>query len=98
MSVSPIAVSEVRSEGSAVSDDPEALEVLGEPRLSSHPHPNARAQSGSPDSKQMLASRRRPGGRRWGDAGGAYRWWAAGSQGPGSRALRTALLRRALSW
>lgn len=33
-----------------------------------------------------------------GGAGGAYPWWAAGSQAPGSRALRTALFRSALSW
>lgn len=33
-----------------------------------------------------------------GRAGRAYRWWAAGSQAPGSRALRTALFRSALSW
>lgn len=37
-----------------------------------------------------------PGGARGG--GGAYRWWAAGSQAPGSRALRTGLLRRPPSW
>ena len=83
----------MRSEGSAERSGPEAREVFGEPRLSSHPHP-------SPLAHPLPLPTREPGfkaeprepteagpGRRWGDAGGAYPWWAAGSQAPGSRAL-----------
>lgn len=86
----PICVPGVRSACRAQGSTGGGAGSFGQAGLPCHPHldrgplPNPEAGRGGP--------------RGRGRARRAYPWWAAGSQAPGSRALRTALFRRALSW
>lgn len=60
------------------------------------PHPD-HSPLPKPGARVPRGGRTGPGGRGGGGTA-AYPWCAAGSQAPGSRALRTALFRRAQSW